>query len=71
MKCWKCDKEMDGPEGSSIKGIVVEVSLEGERRTQETIDYHNRQLGKYSDGKGRCHVAICYECYVDGLFSIK
>ena len=26
-------------------------------------------LGKYSNGAGECDVAICFECYIDGLFN--
>ena len=82
MKCFKCDKEMDREgDGSTIKGVDIRVSpppepTEEERQRgklvamQETIDYNNLQLGKYSDGNGGCHVGICYECYIDGLFHL-
>ena len=69
MKCQNCGKEMDNPNGDySIKGVEVTVSLEGVQRTPENIEYVNRQLGKYADGNGGCHIAICYECYIDRLF---
>ena len=81
MKCYKCRKEMGREDGNlTIKGIAVDVTIEGiavdvtieePNRTPETIAYNNIQLGKYSNGKGECHVAICYECYIDGLFSIE
>ena len=72
MKCFKCGKEMENPDGDySIKGVEVEVSLEGVQRTPGNIEYTNKQLGKYADGKGGCHVAICCECYIDGLFNMK
>jgi len=84
MKCWKCDKEMDREDGNmTIKGICVDVTLPTEispldsliptpnPSTPENIAYNNLQLGKYSDGNGECHVAICYECYIDGLFRIE
>jgi len=71
MKCWKCNKEMDREDGGSImKGIIVEVKIEPPQNTKENIAYNNLQLGKYSDGKGECNVAICYECYIGGLFHI-
>ncbi len=77
MKCWKCGKEMDrdlsiNEEGSNFHGCDVRLHLESEEmRTPEQIAYNNIQLGKYSDGKGECHVAICYECYIDGQFNLK
>ena len=72
MKCWKCGKGMDNPNGDyTIKGVEVTVSLEGVQRTPENMEYVNGQLGKYADGDGGCHVGICYECYIDGLFQIK
>ena len=70
MKCIKCGKEMDREDGGpTIKGVTVDVTME--EHSKETIDYNNIQLGKYSDGNGECHVGICYECYIDGLFSIQ
>jgi len=57
-------------EGPTLKGGVVEVHLVEPMKTQENIDYFNLQLGKYSNGNGECKVAICYECYIDGLFSL-
>ena len=84
MKCFKCGREMDREDGQmTIKGICVDVTLQAEtsapdsliitsnQSTPENIAYNNLQLGKYSDGNGGCHVAICYECYIDGLFQIK
>ena len=72
MKCWKCDKEMDREDGGKIiKGVEVVVEIEPPLGAKETIEYNNKQLGKYSNGAGGCHVAICYECYIDGLFQIK
>ena len=71
MKCFKCGKEMDRKDGSpTVIGVIVDVTIEEPVRTQETIDYNNLQLGKYSNGDGECHVGICYECYIDGLFQI-
>ena len=84
MKCFKCGKEMDREDGNlTIEGIRVDVTLQDKispldslvitsnLHTPENIAYNNLQLGKYSDGKGECHVAICYECYIDGLFHFK
>ena len=69
MKCFKCGKEMEREDGSlQLKGITVDVFRDVRSGGQEGIDYNNLQLGKYSDGKGECHVALCYECYIDGLF---
>ena len=82
MKCFKCSKEMGREDGGiTLEGIRVDVILQDKEetisdspvttlklRTPENIAYNNIQLGKYSDGKGECHVAICYECYIDGLF---
>jgi len=71
MKCYKCGKDMDNENGDyTIKGIAVTVQLAGEQRTEENIQYANSQLGKYSDMRGGCDVAICYECYIDGLFLV-
>jgi len=71
MKCFKCSKEMERADSNgTMKGIVVDVIIDKPNRTQETIAYNNLQLGKYSDGKGECHVGICYECYIDGLFNM-
>ena len=70
MNCWKCKKDM-GENKYLLSGIEVNVPGElgsKEHYTPEQIAYNNLQLGKYSDGKGGCHVAICYECYIDGLF---
>lgn len=70
MKCWKCSKEMDREDGGgTLSGVDVQVILDGEP-TPADITYRNLQLGKYSDGNGVCHVGICYECYIDGLFHI-
>jgi len=67
MRCFKCGKEMDRENSkATIKGgdVAVELNLDPA--------YNNLQiLAKYSDGKGESHVAICYECYIDGLFNIK
>lgn len=68
MKCNNCGKEMSrGDNGITIKGIEVAVTIGSESRSRETINYSNLQLGKYSDGYGECQVAICLECYIDGL----
>ena len=68
MRCQNCGKEMDRYDGGpTLKGIEVGVKLESP--TEENIAYNNAQLGKYSDGKGECRVGICYECYIDTLFS--
>lgn len=70
MKCWKCNKEMNNLRGDyTLKGVEVTVSLKGMQRTPENIEYINEQLGKYTDDNGGCKVAICYECYIDNLFS--
>ena len=73
MECFRCGREMDREDGGSIiTGMDVNISPGvGHTATQETIDYNNIQLGKYSNGKGECHVAICYECYIDGLFHLR
>lgn len=74
MKCLKCEKEMARPEGDNgpiIAGINVRVRIIPPETTPETIEYNNRQLGRYSDGNGECDVAICYECYIDGLFHVR
>ena len=73
MKCFKCGKDMDNPLGDfTLWGCSVNVSVNvsavSPDATPEDIAYANRQLGKYSDGKGGCNVATCYECYIDGLF---
>ena len=71
MNCWKCGKEMDRDDGGpTIKGVDVRV-IQGGDKSEATIAYNNLQLGKYSNGEGECHVAICYECYINGLFHIK
>jgi hypothetical protein len=71
MNCWKCAKEMDRDDGGgTLSGVDVKV-LFFDKPTPEDIAYRNLQLGKYSDGDGECHVGICYECYIDGLFNIK
>jgi len=70
---------MDRADGkTTLRGIVVDVSPAPDDPndistvvvSQETIDYFNIQLGKYSNWNGECHVGICYECYIDGLFQI-
>ncbi len=53
-----------------LKGIEVDVEIKLDPILPSDIEYYNKQLGKYSDGKGECHVAICYECYIDGLFKL-
>ena len=71
MKCFKCNKEMDREDGgATMKGVKVDVTIEEHVWTKETKDYNNLQLGKYSNGNGECHVAACYECYIDGLFGL-
>jgi len=70
MNCYKCGKDMDNPNGDpQIKGVEVDVDIEGKQRTPENIAYFNKQLGKHSNGEGGCNVAICYECYIDNLFT--
>lgn len=70
MKCFKCGKEMDREDDSlTIKGCSISVRLPDDKKTVDNIAYNNNQLGKYSDGMGECNVAICYECYIDGLFN--
>ena len=56
----------------TIKGLVVNFYLPPKTSisTPEDIAWNNLQLGKYNDGKGECHVGICCECYIDGLFHI-
>jgi len=73
MKCYKCGKEMDRENSlATIKGIEIEidVAMRLEPVLPGDIEYYNQQLGKYSDGQGRCHIGICYECYIDGLFNM-
>jgi len=70
MDCSKCGKDLTNPDGDyEIKGITVDVTFGSFKSTPENVEYANRQLGKYSNGQGECHVAICYECYIDGLFN--
>ena len=72
MKCWKCDKEMEREDGgATLNGVVVTIDVQEEARTQADIEYYNKQLGKYSDGNGKCYIGICYECYIDGLFNLE
>ncbi len=69
MKCFKCEKEMDREDSlATIKGIKVDVEMGLDPILSGDIDYYNKQLGKYSNGKGECHVGLCYECYIDVLF---
>ncbi len=71
MKCFKCGKEMERENSRvTLKGIEVKVKVKInlDPILPEDIDYYNSQLGKYSNGEGECDVAICYECYIDGLF---
>ena len=72
MNCYKCGKEMENSNGKGyiFRGIDVNVTIEDNMKTPEQIEYNNLQLGKYSNGNGECHVAICYECYIDGLFQL-
>ena len=71
MECFKCGKEMDRDgDRLTLKGIEIRVETEPSQNAEDDIDYKNLQLGKYSDGKGECHVGICYECWIDGLFHI-
>ena len=68
MKCFKCGKEMEREDGrATLTGIEVEVKMNLDPVLSEDIVYYNKQLGKYSNGKGECKIGICYECYVDGL----
>jgi len=72
MKCFKCGKEMDREDGGTpLQGIEVTIEVKEDSRSQADIDYYNTQMGKYSDGNGECHVAICYECHIDGLFNLN
>ena len=72
MKCFKCGKEMDREDGGKVlKGIEVNIDAKEEARTEADIAYYNKQLGVYSDGEGKCDVAICFECYLDGLFKVR
>ncbi len=63
MQCNHCRKEMDRDDDKAltIKGVTITVKCDN----SEDIEYMNTQLGKYSDGKGECNVAICYECFID------
>uniref|UniRef100_A0A6M3LTV2 Uncharacterized protein n=1 Tax=viral metagenome TaxID=1070528 RepID=A0A6M3LTV2_9ZZZZ len=70
MKCFKCRKEMGREDGGpTLVGISMQVHLENHPQEPATRDYNNHQLGKYSNGTGECDVAICFECYIDGLFN--
>ena len=76
MKCFKCNKEMDREDGGTIiKGISIDVTrpdiLKPPLELDADYEYNKLQLGKYSNNDGECHVAICYECYIDGVFHIK
>jgi len=69
MNCWKCGKKIDREDGGTpIKGIEVQVDMGKTCPTEADIKYSNEQLGKYSNGNGGCYIAICFECYIDGLF---
>lgn len=69
MECFKCKKEMDREDGGqTIKGMVFEISLIPPDDTEANIKYIKSQYGKYSDAKGNVKIAICGECYLDGLF---
>ena len=69
MKCYNCGKEMDRENGGPVfRGVEVNVTVSQIVPTEATTAYNNLQFGKYGDGKGECHVAICYECYIDILF---
>jgi len=69
MKCWKCGKEMARESNKKpLQGIDVKIKIDLDPILPDDVDYYNKQLGKYSNGKGGCYVGICYECYIDGLF---
>lgn len=53
-----------------IKGIEINIKIDLDPILPEDIEYYNKQLGRYSNGKGECHIGICYECYIDDLFQI-
>lgn len=68
MLCWKCSKEISRETSrATLVGISVDVKMNLDPILPGDIDYLNEQLGKYSDGNGECHIALCYECYLDGL----
>lgn len=67
--CFKCGKEIWREQSkATLVGVEVEIKMALTPVLPEDIDYYNKQLGKYSNGKGECDVGICYECYIDGLF---
>ena len=68
MKCWKCGKETASDDGQiDLKGLSINIRSDGVNKSTDAIEYRNKQLGKYSDGHGECYVALCLECYIDGL----
>ncbi len=69
MKCWECGKQIDRADnGAIIYGIKIDVVADN--ITPQTLEYYNLQLGKYSNGVGECHVALCYECWIDHLLGV-
>uniref|UniRef100_A0A6M3LVT4 Uncharacterized protein n=1 Tax=viral metagenome TaxID=1070528 RepID=A0A6M3LVT4_9ZZZZ len=65
MKCIRCTKEISRSDSDTLLvGIDIQVSKDT-TTTEADIEYMNKQLGKYSDGNGGCHVQVCYECYID------
>ena len=72
MKCYKCGKEMEREDGQTVQvGMSIDIEMLGIDKTPENIEYSNKQLCKYNNGNGECHIAICLECHVDGLLQVK
>lgn len=73
INCFKCGKRISRDDGGvEKKGQEVNLNIASYIEiTPVDIEYLNRQLGKYSDGKGGCDVAICLECYIDKVFGVK
>ena len=68
MDCYKCGKDMDST-GTKASVYGMRIFFEaGEGASSELIALYNKQLGKYSDGKGRSpDIHICCECFIDAI----
>lgn len=73
MLCDRCGKQMsreDGMDKFELSGVDVSIHLSDDVKTPENIEYYNKQMGRYSNGEGCCHLSLCIECWFDSLMGV-
>ena len=71
LKCSRCGKILETPDGTSISGIRLSY-CELTDDNKDLVDLSRKLWGKYlPDGETKVDYDFCYECWLDSLMGVK